>query len=160
MPLSKGAEDLAVRVWDPRSGALRAVQTFKGYVYFPVRMRSCLAGANQSRLTALLLLTQLGIDVSADGNYILTSSKGFNSVGCELRVRFALSNVYTVKVNLAARALATCVGVGPPCGQTPAPVHRPQAGRGFMRISVRWWQWASLRVSQQGHDPSSVGPEQ
>ena len=26
---------------------------------------------------------QLDVDVSADGNYMLTSSKGFNSVGCE-----------------------------------------------------------------------------
>jgi len=34
--LAQGAEDLAVRVWDPRSGALRVVQEFKGYTYFPV----------------------------------------------------------------------------------------------------------------------------
>lgn len=33
---TQGSEDLRVRVWDTRSGALRAVQTLEGYVYFPV----------------------------------------------------------------------------------------------------------------------------
>lgn len=60
--LLQGGEDLRVRVWDTRVG-MREVHALEGYVYFP-----------------------LGMDVSADGNYLLTSSKGFNGVGCEARV--------------------------------------------------------------------------
>lgn len=37
-------------------------------------------------VTCLPLCLQLCMDVSLDGNYLLTSSKGFNSVGCEARV--------------------------------------------------------------------------
>lgn len=59
----QGAEDLCVRLWDTRSGSLKEVNRLEGYVYFP-----------------------LDIDVSDDGRYALTSSKGFNSVGCEVRL--------------------------------------------------------------------------
>ncbi|EQC35395.1 hypothetical protein SDRG_07105 [Saprolegnia diclina VS20] len=60
--LAQGGEDLCVRLWDTRSWKSPA-QTIQGYVYFP-----------------------LSIDASDDGNYLLTSSKGFNGVGCEGRV--------------------------------------------------------------------------
>ncbi|DAZ97201.1 TPA: hypothetical protein N0F65_003832 [Lagenidium giganteum] len=59
----QGSEDLSVKVWDERSSLRTPVQTIHGYVYFP-----------------------LCVDVSDDGWYILTSSKGFNGVGCEGRV--------------------------------------------------------------------------
>ncbi|KDO24846.1 hypothetical protein SPRG_09679, partial [Saprolegnia parasitica CBS 223.65] len=60
--VAQGGEDLCVRLWDARSWKSPA-QTIQGYVYFP-----------------------LSIDASDDGNYLLTSSKGFNGVGCEGRV--------------------------------------------------------------------------
>ncbi|OQR94301.1 hypothetical protein ACHHYP_01520 [Achlya hypogyna] len=73
--VAQGGEDLRVRIWDSRAWK-SPVQTIEGYVYFP-----------------------LSLDVSDDGNYILTSSKGtilswicwlmplgFNGVGCEGRV--------------------------------------------------------------------------
>ncbi|OQR89236.1 hypothetical protein THRCLA_09839 [Thraustotheca clavata] len=60
--IAQGGEDLCLRVWDTRSWKAPA-QIIEGYVYFP-----------------------LSLDISDDGNYILTSSKGFNGVGCEGRV--------------------------------------------------------------------------
>lgn len=59
----QGSEDLRLRTWDTRLGLSVPAQTIDGYVYFP-----------------------LCADVSADGNYYLTSSKGFNGVGCEGRI--------------------------------------------------------------------------
>jgi WD40 repeat protein len=59
----QGSEDLRVRLWDTRSAPLRECVALEGYVYFP-----------------------LACDVSPDGRYILTSSKGFNGVGCEARL--------------------------------------------------------------------------
>jgi WD40 repeat protein len=59
---AQGSEDLRLRVWDHRIG-MKPAQTLEGYVYFP-----------------------LCVDVSADGNYLLTGSKGFESVGCEGRL--------------------------------------------------------------------------
>lgn len=61
--LAQGSEDLKLRVWDLRTSILKSVETYSGYVYFP-----------------------LCLDVSADGNEILTGSKGFNGVGCEIRL--------------------------------------------------------------------------
>ena len=61
--LAQGSEDLSLRIWDVRTSVVKASQTFKGYVYFP-----------------------LCLDISPDGNEILTGSKGFNGVGCEVRV--------------------------------------------------------------------------
>eukprot|EP00949_MAST-11_sp_MAST-11-sp1_P000096 g96.t1 len=60
--IAQGSEDLRVRVWDMSAHGAPAM-TLQGYTYFP-----------------------LCIDVSPDGNYILTGSKGFNGVGCELRL--------------------------------------------------------------------------
>ena len=59
----QGAEDLHVRVWDARQAGLRAAATLGGYVYFP-----------------------LCIDMSSDGNRFVTGSKGFDGVGCEIKV--------------------------------------------------------------------------
>jgi WD40 repeat protein len=59
----QGSEDLKLRTWDMREGSISPSQTMVGYVYFP-----------------------LCIDVSADGRYIATGSKGFDGVGCEVRV--------------------------------------------------------------------------
>lgn len=64
--IAQGSEDLRLRVWDPR-GDLRSgpAQTFGGYTYFP-----------------------LAVDASPSdgGRYLATGSKGFNSVGCEVRI--------------------------------------------------------------------------
>jgi WD40 repeat protein len=59
---AQGSEDLRLRTWDCRTLSSPA-QVIEGYTYFP-----------------------LCVDVSADGNYILTSSKGFDGVGCEGRI--------------------------------------------------------------------------
>lgn len=59
----QGSEDLTLKVWDERTALRAPVQSFRGYVYFA-----------------------LSVDVSPDSNYVLTSSKGFNGVGCEVRV--------------------------------------------------------------------------
>ncbi|TMW69320.1 hypothetical protein Poli38472_001476 [Pythium oligandrum] len=59
----QGSEDLSVKLWDERSALRTPVQTLRGYVYFP-----------------------LCLDVSRDGLYFMTSSKGFNGVGAEVRV--------------------------------------------------------------------------
>jgi WD40 repeat protein len=78
-----GAEDLRVRIWDVRTG-LREIHTLEGYVYFPVSDRSHLCVYHYTTVTCGNV--QLSLDVSPDGRYLLTSSKGFNGVGCEARV--------------------------------------------------------------------------
>ncbi|KAF0696887.1 Aste57867_12386 [Aphanomyces stellatus] len=60
--VAQGGEDLRVRLWDARAWKA-PTQTIEGYIYFP-----------------------LSIACSDDGHYLLTSSKGFNAVGCEGRV--------------------------------------------------------------------------
>lgn len=61
--LVQGSEDLKLRLWDVRTNIIKSSQTFTGYVYFPLCM-----------------------SISNDGNRIMTGSKGFNGVGCEIRV--------------------------------------------------------------------------
>lgn len=61
--VAQGSEDLSIKIWDERSALRAPVQRLDGYVYFP-----------------------LSIDVSNDGLHLLTSSKGFNGVGGEVRV--------------------------------------------------------------------------
>jgi len=59
----QGAEDLHVRIWDTRTGMTAPVVVLDGYTYFP-----------------------LGLDVDDAGHTLATSSKGFNSVGAEVRL--------------------------------------------------------------------------
>ena len=54
---------LFLLVWDHRDSSLTPSITIEGYIYFP-----------------------LDLDVADDGYTVLTSSKGFNSVGCEGRI--------------------------------------------------------------------------
>lgn len=62
--LYQGAEDLFVRVWDTRNpGHHSPAQVISGYVYFPVSM-----------------------DVHAGGHLLATGCKGFDSVGCTVKV--------------------------------------------------------------------------
>lgn len=62
--LYQGAEDLFVRVWDTRNPSHHApAQVISGYVYFPVSM-----------------------DVHAEGQLLATGCKGFDSVGCTVKV--------------------------------------------------------------------------
>ena len=61
--LLQGGEDLRVRLWDARAGLLRAVGALQGFTYFP-----------------------LALDAASDGCHVATSSKGFNGVGCEVRL--------------------------------------------------------------------------
>eukprot|EP01138_Halocafeteria_seosinensis_P001077 gb/GECG01001102.1/.p1 GENE.gb/GECG01001102.1/~~gb/GECG01001102.1/.p1 ORF type:complete len:450 (+),score=55.46 gb/GECG01001102.1/:1-1350(+) len=60
---AQGAEDLHVRIWDCRVHRPKEVLTLDGYVYFPLDM-----------------------DISVDGTHIVTSSKGFDIGGCELKL--------------------------------------------------------------------------
>jgi WD40 repeat protein len=63
--LFQGSEDLCIRVWDTRQSSLvtQPAMHITGYVYFP-----------------------LCLDFHADGNLFATGSKGFNSVGCEVKL--------------------------------------------------------------------------
>lgn len=62
--IAQGGEDLTLRIWDTRTaGGMAATCMSEKYIYFP-----------------------LCLDVCDTGTYILTSSKGFNSVGCEGRL--------------------------------------------------------------------------
>jgi len=61
--LLQGGEDLRVRLWDTRHGLLNEAGALEGFTYFP-----------------------LSLDASADGWHVATSSKGFNGVGCEVRL--------------------------------------------------------------------------
>eukprot|EP01041_Mallomonas_annulata_P008940 gene8940-18497_t len=61
--LFQGSEDLCVRGWDVRTPARQPVIHLTGYVYFP-----------------------LCIDLSPDGQYLATGCKGFDAVGCELKI--------------------------------------------------------------------------
>lgn len=61
--LYQGAEDLCVRVWDLRESSLRPTIHLAGYIYFPTCM-----------------------DVALDGWTVATGCKGFDRVGCEVRV--------------------------------------------------------------------------
>ncbi|KAJ0406356.1 hypothetical protein P43SY_006964 [Pythium insidiosum] len=61
--IAQGSEDLSVKLWDERTGLRTPAQVLRGYIYFP-----------------------LCLDVTEDGLYLLTSSKGFNGVGAEVRV--------------------------------------------------------------------------
>ena len=75
--LFQGSEDLCVRGWDPKSASssLPALH-ITGYVYFPTSMA-----------------------VHPDGKYLATGSKGFNSVGCEVKI-WDLRNTSTPCVEL------------------------------------------------------------
>jgi len=58
----QGSEDLKLRVWDCRDHVIEAAATMTGYVYFPLCM-----------------------DVIEE-HYVCTGSKGFDGVGCEVRL--------------------------------------------------------------------------
>ncbi|KAE8907039.1 hypothetical protein PF005_g2344 [Phytophthora fragariae] len=66
--VAQGSEDLSVKLWDPRTPLRVPVQTLTGFVYFPLSIAAYGSGSEES------------------STYLLTSSKGFNGVGCEARV--------------------------------------------------------------------------
>lgn len=59
----QGSEDLCLRVWDLRSSSAHPVMHLKEYVYFPLCM-----------------------SIKSDGNLLATGCKGFNGVGCEIKL--------------------------------------------------------------------------
>jgi WD40 repeat protein len=61
--LLQGGEDLRVRLWDARAGLLRQAGALEGFTYFP-----------------------LALDAAPNGHHVATASKGFNGVGCEVRL--------------------------------------------------------------------------
>ncbi|CEG39338.1 wd repeat-containing protein 31-like [Plasmopara halstedii] len=63
--VAQGSEDLSVKFWDPRTPLRVPVQLLLGFVYFPL---------------------SIAVSSEIDSTYLLTSSKGFNGVGCEARV--------------------------------------------------------------------------
>lgn len=63
--VAQGSEDLSVKFWDRRTPLRVPAQSLLGFVYFPLSI----AAYNEG-----------------DSTYLLTSSKGFNGVGCEARV--------------------------------------------------------------------------
>ncbi|GMF21398.1 unnamed protein product [Phytophthora fragariaefolia] len=66
--VAQGSEDLSVKLWDPRTPLRVPAQTLTGFVYFPLSIAAYGSGGEE------------------DSTYLLTSSKGFNGVGCEARV--------------------------------------------------------------------------
>jgi WD40 repeat protein len=66
--VAQGSEDLSVKLWDPRTPLRVPAQTLRGFIYFP------------------LSIAAYGSGNENDSTYLLTSSKGFNGVGCEARV--------------------------------------------------------------------------
>ena len=72
----QGSEDLCVRIWDTRSSSKQPSIHITGYVYFPLCMSSC---------------------PSSGGTYLATGCKGFNGVGCEVKV-WDIRNVSHVPV--------------------------------------------------------------
>ncbi|RLN92840.1 hypothetical protein BBJ28_00014233 [Nothophytophthora sp. Chile5] len=64
--VAQGSEDLSVKLWDPRTPLRVPVETLRGFVYFPLSIAA--------------------YSGDGDSTYLLTSSKGFNGVGCEARV--------------------------------------------------------------------------
>ncbi|CAM9344758.1 unnamed protein product, partial [Chrysoparadoxa australica] len=61
--IAQGGEDLKLRLWDMRQEMGKPCQVIDNFTYFP-----------------------LCVDTHADGIHLLTSSKGFNGVGCEGRL--------------------------------------------------------------------------
>lgn len=61
--LFQGSEDLCVRAWDTKSKAKMPAMHITGYVYFPTSM-----------------------SVHPGGQYLATGCKGFDSVGCEVKI--------------------------------------------------------------------------
>jgi WD40 repeat protein len=61
--LFQGSEDLCVRAWDTKSGSKLPAIHITGYVYFPTSMA-----------------------VSSNGYHLATGCKGFNGVGCEVKI--------------------------------------------------------------------------
>jgi mitogen-activated protein kinase organizer 1 len=82
----QGSEDLSLKIWDCRCPFRVPSQLIHGYVNFP-----------------------LSVDISSDGNYILTSSKGFDGVGCEGRLWDRRSGKQLLQLN-GHQQDATCCG--------------------------------------------------
>ncbi|KAG5192412.1 WD40-repeat-containing domain protein [Tribonema minus] len=82
----QGGEDLKLRLWDFRTPSSVPAQTLDGFVYFP-----------------------LCLDVSEDGNYLLTGSKGFNSVGCEGRLWDRRTGQVVQEYNGHAQDVTACL---------------------------------------------------
>lgn len=61
--LYQGSEDLCIRVWDTRAAQRTPAVHIKGYVYFP-----------------------LSISLAPNGLYLATGCKGFEGVGCEVKL--------------------------------------------------------------------------
>eukprot|EP00611_Tribonema_gayanum_P023230 TRINITY_DN4842_c0_g1_i4.p1 TRINITY_DN4842_c0_g1~~TRINITY_DN4842_c0_g1_i4.p1 ORF type:complete len:388 (-),score=60.68 TRINITY_DN4842_c0_g1_i4:1015-2091(-) len=82
----QGGEDLKLRLWDFRAPSSVPAQTLDGFVYFP-----------------------LCLDISEDGNYLLTGSKGFNSVGCEGRLWDRRTGQVVQEYNGHAQDVTACL---------------------------------------------------
>lgn len=54
---------MSLKLWDTKSSNLNIIETLKDYIYFP-----------------------LSLDIDSTDKYILTASKGFDGVGCELKL--------------------------------------------------------------------------
>ena len=84
----QGSEDLKLRTWDCRDRALEAAATMTGYVYFP-----------------------LCIDVIEE-HYVCTGSKGFDGVGCELRIWDMRTNQCVTEMNGHRQSIVGCRFLG------------------------------------------------
>mmetsp|Transcript_2877 Transcript_2877/g.3040 ORF Transcript_2877/g.3040 Transcript_2877/m.3040 type:complete len:205 (+) Transcript_2877:351-965(+) len=61
--LYQGSEDLCIRIWDIRTPSRQPAGHLTGFVYFP-----------------------LCLDLTSDSTMMCTGSKGFNGIGCEVKI--------------------------------------------------------------------------
>ena len=93
--LFQGSEDLCVRAWDTKSSSSQPALHITGYVYFPTSM-AVHPGLFVCLFVCLFFFVSLCVtsthhsvncfNTPLDGKYLATGSKGFNSVGCEVKI--------------------------------------------------------------------------
>ncbi|TYZ62748.1 hypothetical protein PybrP1_000189 [[Pythium] brassicae (nom. inval.)] len=124
----QGSEDLTLKFWDERTELRTPAQIFHGYVYFA-----------------------LSVDVSPDTSYILTSSKGFNGVGCEVRVWDRRTGKQLLEFSGHQQDATSCCflpGTSDSQSAIPIPVTASKDG------TVKVWDAAASRVLCEASEPT------
>lgn len=122
----QGSEDLSLKVWDERTALRTPVQTYRGYVYFA-----------------------LAVDVSADSRYILTSSKGFNGIGGEIRIWDRRMDKQVLECTGHQQDATACCFMEIEKGVMPTPVSVSKDG------SIKIWDIATSELLCERQEVSS-----
>ncbi|CAK4684207.1 hypothetical protein LEN26_016204 [Aphanomyces euteiches] len=120
--VAQGGEDLRLRIWDCRAWKSPA-QTIEGYVYFP-----------------------LALDISEDGVYLFTTSKGFNAVGCEGRVWDRRTGKQVVELTGHSQDTTACAYI---------PHHNDEGVTASKDSTIRVWNMETGEQLSSSHDASS-----